>query len=456
VDDEVEAGEHRLTDLGGVLEPGPGEGGHQDAGDPLAHRLGVPVERDVDEAAPVAPERVPPGEQADPVPFLEGEDPERRVVQLGRGDLEQLEARQCFDDLGQRLGVVGGRGEAGPLLDLGHRPPQDGNLDGRGLVHRRRVEPEEASLPDDAAVGVVALDPDVVERRRAVDGGAGRRLGEDEGHGRRRRPAQLGRDAGEAAGGAGRAGVRVRPEDAEPAGRIGPQRAAVLVADEVVVPVAEEDVVVVGHETEEVAGLGTVFSGDTPEPPGSGLLARRQVFLELGGQVEGVGAHGRPVLHGGTDVFEDGEEIGLQALHPLAGWLPVDLDVDERLGDPCTDTGESAVAVAGHGDDGMNDQVQPAALTDERHGDRVEQEGHVVDDDLDDRVGGGPTVVVKDRRVDPDAGGARRPPLGQMQVGEGRAGQVDGIAPDEVFGGDPFPIGPQQGLGRLGRGALAP
>ena len=180
VDDEVQPGQHRLPHLGVVLVPGPGEGGQEDVGDPLADGLGVAVERHVDETAPVAAEAVAAGEEPHPLPLLQRQDPERRVVELVGGDLEQLQAGQRLDDLGQGLGVVGGGGEAGPVDHRRHRAAQHGDV-GRGrLVHGRGVEAEEPPLAGEGAVGAVALEADVVEGRGPVDRRPGRRLGENQ------------------------------------------------------------------------------------------------------------------------------------------------------------------------------------------------------------------------------------------------------------------------------------
>ena len=120
------------------------------------------------------------------------------------------------------------------------------------------------------------------------------------------------------------------------------------------------------------------------------------------------------------------------------------------------DGGEMPVVVAGDGHDRVDHEVQAAALADEFHGDGVEEEGHVVDDDLDHRMGRRPAVVVEVGGVDPDAGGARRAPLSQVEVGQGRPGQIDGVAPDEILGRDPLPVSPQEALGGLGRRAVEP
>jgi len=205
---------------------------------------------------------------------------------------------------------------------------------------------------------------------------------------------------------------------------------AAVFADEVVLPEPEEDEVVVGEEAEEVSRFSTVLLGDTPKPPGFGF-SRRGPFLEFGGEGHRLGPHGRPVVHRRPHVLEDTEQVGAQQVEPLAGRLPVDLDMDER----------HIV------DDRVDHEVQPAALPDERHRDRVEEEGHVVDDDLDHRVGRRPAVVVEGRGVDADPRCARRAVLAQMEVGERGAGQVDGVTADNVLGRNPLPVAPDEALG---------
>jgi hypothetical protein len=56
-------------------------------------------------------------------------------------------------------------------------------------------------------------------------------------------------------------------------------------------------------------------------------------------------------------------------------------------------------------------------------------------------------LVVEGRGVDPDPGGARRAALAQMEVGEGGAGEVDGITADDVLGRNPLPVAPDEVLG---------
>ena len=197
---------------------------------------------------------------------------------------------------------------------------------------------------------------------------------------------------------------------------------------------------VVDQEPHEVPGLGHVARP-----------ARRSALVELGGQGERPLAHGGPILHRRPYVGQYPEEAGAQLVHAGRPRLAVDLDVDERLPDPVAvaQPGE-VVVLPGHGDDGVDDEVEPAALAGELHAHRVDQEGHVVGDDLDDRVGRRPAMVVEGRCVDPYPGGARLPLLGQVEVGQGGTIDIDRVAAHQVLGGDPFPVAAQEGLGQVG------
>src|SRR5258705_366913 len=142
-------------------------------------------------------------------------------------------------------------------------------------------------------------------------------------------------------------------------------------------------------------------------------------------QLGGVGPQARPLPPGGAPVGEEGGGAGPRGPEPLPRRLAVDLQMDERLPDsgghpPTPGTGpdaqQVAVGVAADGDDGVDDEVEAAALADELHRQRVEEERHVVDDDLDDGVGRRPAVVVEGGGVDPDAGGAGRAAFGQVEM----------------------------------------
>ena len=84
---------------------------------------------------------------------------------------------------------------------------------------------------------------------------------------------------------------------------------------------------------------------------------------------------------------------------------------------------------------------------DELHGHRVDEERHVVGDDLDHRVSGRrPAGVGGTGGDDPHRGGALRSRLREPVVGGQRAVQVLGAALDEVLGGDVAVVGDQEVL----------
>ena len=159
-----------------VVDAGRVERLPQDRLDPLPV-LGVePVPRHVHEAGEEAPEGVAANEEADPLALAEMEDPHRDLEQLVDGDLEELVTRELLEDLDQRLLVVASRREVGLGQHRVDFPPQHRDLLRARVVGRVRVEAEESLLADDPTVRVDSLHPDVVEVRRAVDGGPRVRL----------------------------------------------------------------------------------------------------------------------------------------------------------------------------------------------------------------------------------------------------------------------------------------
>ena len=108
-DDEVDARQHRLVEMGVECRHAAGEGALQDRGKAAAQRRVVALARGVDEAGDEALERVSPHEQRDPLPLLKVENADRDVEQLVGVALEQLVARQGVENVEQRLAVVARR-----------------------------------------------------------------------------------------------------------------------------------------------------------------------------------------------------------------------------------------------------------------------------------------------------------------------------------------------------------
>jgi hypothetical protein len=114
--------------------------------------------------------------------------------------------------------------------------------------------------------------------------------------------------------------------------------------------------------------------------------------------------------------------------------------VDERLAHAVAlvgvggqDLEQLAGVVAAHRQHRVDREVDDQPVPVQLHRHRVDQERHVVGDDLDDRVDRPPAVLLEARTVDMDLGGARLAPLGGAQVGHDGAVQVVRLAFHQVL-----------------------
>ena len=129
---------------------------------PLAHLGVVPVARGVELHRHEAVERVDAGEQPHPRPVVEVQHADGRVVQLPRLDLEQLIARECFEDVPQAFErVLAGR-FAHPRQHVGDLAADQRYLPRRLLVGLGGEQADEAHLAGGATRRVVPLDPHVI------------------------------------------------------------------------------------------------------------------------------------------------------------------------------------------------------------------------------------------------------------------------------------------------------
>ena len=109
----------------------------------------------------------------------------------------------------------------------------------------------------------------------------------------------------------------------------------------------------------------------------------------------------------------------------------------------------------------VDDEVDGTAERCERGGDRVDEERHVVGDDLDDGVPAGPALRLDGRVRHVDVGRADRTPPRQVALGECGAEEVLGLAGEQVLGRgvpvedvqQPVDLGPGLLGGVLGSGA---
>lgn len=338
--------------------------------------------------------------------------------------------------------------EARALQHLGDLAADDGHP-AHGLgVGGGGEQAEEAALADDVAVRVELLHADVVEVAGPVHGRAAVGLGEDEelalaglGPGVGGQPVEGRADGVRLVD----AVVRVGAQDAEAGAGDGGQRVGVL---QLVLAVAEEGEVVGGEPAQQFPGLVDLFVGEVVE---------RLAGQVVGDAQRGV-AHLVPVLDGLPYVGQHAQQVGGDLLEVGAVGLAVDLDVDPgldervvrqlvllvlgalaalRAGRDAVALGEDLDELAGditaYDDLRVDHDVDAASLPGQLVGDGVDQERHVVGDDLDHRVAARPAVLLDGRGVHPDVRRALRTRLGQPVVGGGGAEDVHGVAARDVL-----------------------
>ncbi len=253
-------------------------------------------------------------------------------------------------------------------------------------------------------------------------------------------------------------------KDAEPAAGHRPKDVLLPAVDrhllELVLAVAEEGEVLVGEPLEQRLALGDLRLGQ-----------RWRVLLEVRDDRARPVLHGRPVLDRRPDVTEHTSYV-VGEQHALVALLgqPVDLDVHPRLahgvrvrrrraGRHRVEGDQLPVAVTLDVERRVQYQVGVAVLARQLHGERVDQERHVVGDDLDHGVPARrPAVLSHGRRVDADLGRAGLPFGGEVVVRRVGAIDVDVGSVVQLLGADVAVVRRQQGhevVARRRRGALA-
>ncbi len=160
-----------------------------------------------------------------------------------------------------------------------------------------------------------------------------------------------------------------------------------------IVAAAEQHEVVGGEPVEEGAHLRRLLGVD-----------RRRQLVEPGGDAGQALAHRIPVADRGAHIGEHALDALLQCSEVARVGTAVDLQVHDRLeADALALLGalghahEAALGVAGDVHHRMDDQVQREPLAGHLHGDRVDQEGHVLPGDLHHGVRTLPAVLVEPR-----------------------------------------------------------
>ncbi len=429
------AHQRRLRQQHRELRPGAAEGVDEDRL-PLAPQLRrVALARRVDQARDEALVQVVAQEHAEALPPLELENAEHGAREVALAHLEELVARIGGEDVGERLRGVALRREARLLQHAPDLAAQQRDVGRLRAVRHRRVQAEEAVLAAHVASRVVALDADVVEVTRPVHGRARVRLGDDDEIPRLRLAAQCRGKLPEA--------CRVRlagtvAQDAEPRAWHDREPDAFFPLDEIVAAVADVGEVGVREPRQEFARLGNVVGGQ-----------RRRVALQIRHHLEHLRAHRRPVADDGADVGEHAREVGGQRTAPRRVCDSLDLDVHQRLAHAAAlavprEPGEPAACVPLHRHDRVRDQVHGQSLPQHLHLHGVDEERHVVVDDLDDRVRRLPALLV-DRGVEhPHLRFAGCPRRGDLPERPDRTVEIERLALDHVLGIEPREVGPAQ------------
>ncbi len=455
VDHEVDPRRRRLAHPHRELDGLTAEAGLEDVGESLADAGVVAVAGQEDQDADIAAVGVAAYEDAQLAAPAGLHDPRGHRGQLVDRRVEQLVARVGLEGVDEGLAGVAVGIEADLVEDVLRALAQQRDPPHRLGVGRTREEAEEPTLADDLTGLVEHLDADVVEVRRAVHGGAGVGLGQ---HQQGVLAGHLG-DLGRQLAGR-RRHVGVVAQDAVPGAGHAAQVVALLLALEVVLAVAEEGEVVGAQPLEEGDATLELLGGDRAGRVGAQLLDDHPCLL----------LHPAPVLDRLAHVAQHPLYVEGDLVDVLVVPDPADLDVHPRLtlgalgrlgglvvraGDGLQPPGD----VAGHVELRVDHQVDVALLTGQLHHDRVDEEGHVVGDDLDHRVPAGrPAVLGQGRGEDVDACGALRTRVGGAIVRDQRAVQLLRGAVADVVGGHVAVVGLEErtdvGAGRpAGAGA---
>ena len=172
----------------------------------------------------------------------------------------------------------------------------------------------------------------------------------------------------------------------------------------------------IGHPLQERPHLGQLLGAD-----------RCRLAAQLLGQLDRPRSHRLPVLDRHADLLEDAPQVVAQGEQPGLVGLPRDLHVEDGLGQRIRvrgprleDVEQIALGVATDAHHGMDDEIDPVAVASQLHGHGVDDERHVVADDLHDSVRRLPAMMLELGVVDVYLDLTRRPLLGQVPVRDRR------------------------------------
>ncbi len=319
-------------------------------------------------------EAVAPRQNAHARPLVELHDGERKLVKRVLVDLEQFVARIMFEHVGERLAEMARRIKAGARLDIGDLAAQIRNVVRRARIGGGGEQADDTKFADQVAGGIEAFDADVIEIDAPVHVRVDIGLGDDQRPRLFEKRHDLRRDLEQLLAAAQHAQL-ARTHDAEPAVEVRLQ----VVAVEDIVAHADKGEIVGEQPFEEFDRFRDLIHRQ-----------RRRIGLQLGDDGVDALAHRPPVLHRKPHLAEH----RLQRLHDgFAQRLVfdrIDVNVDETFARAASgirraESGELAGRVALDAEDRMRDQPHGEMPLGQLTHHRVEQERHVVVDDLDHR-----------------------------------------------------------------------
>ena len=362
--ERIEGADASLVDLGEV------------AADRLAHAAVVTLARHEHQHRDEAIEPVAARQHSHSRPFVELQHQQRELIERILVDLEQFVARVILQHVDQCLAGMSLRIEAGAVHDRVDLASQVGNRTGRLRIGGGGEQAGDADLADEHAVGIEALDPDIVHMHAPVHARADVGLGDDEQFRLAQEREDFRREFEQLRPAAQDLHFR-RAQHSQPGAGNRLQRA--VVARDGVAARAQKSEIVGGEPFQERNRLGDLVDRQ-----------RRRIGLELGDRLGDARRHRTPVLDRGADIGES----QLDPLHDLrASRLLVDarnMDVDEALsqqagagGSGALEGGKPAGGIAGDAEYGVHDQADIDAALAQLCQNRIDQERHVVIDDLE-------------------------------------------------------------------------
>ncbi len=438
---ELHPGQYGFGEIGGELAVARLEPLLQNLLDLQSRLGGIAVARHVDQAVAEASVRIEAQEQPQAIALLDLHDGDGIFEQLVDGRLEQLVARQHFQNLHQLLGQVRRVAEVGAPYHRLDLAPDEGDAPHALGVDRRGEQTEEAALAHHSALFVEFAHRDEVRISRAVHTAGHRRLGERQ----QKRLAQIADRL------AGKRLLLLRQPGAHAARE--PQQRILVIDDLTAVAllqhgellVTEKGEVVIGQPAQEVTDLVQLI----------GINAQVDL-LQPRLQVAYLAFHGREVTHHLTHVGQHTEQRLLQLAQGRSAGAAVDLDEDQRFGVAVRGAlvlgqqlQQCAVGCAAHLQDTGLQGVDAVTAAGQLHAHRVDQERHVRMQHLDHAVGGLPAMLfiigIEDLHF--RHGGVEaleQPPAGQRRANQvahaplGQLGQGDDA--EELFG-EQFKLG---------------